>query len=667
MLTSESRTVFELLPDGVIASDDRDVILYVNPAIERMLGWPRDQLAGKPLMTIIPERLRSAHQAGIHRYFTTHASRIMGRPIRVPALRADGVEIDVELTLSAVPRPDGEQVIAIVRDLRDRVELEHQLEITRFMAAATQLGTRLSLHRDIATVLQAAVDCFEENFDAALARVWLYDDKANVLHLRASAGLAREIENSSRAVLDVATHPSKVAHVARTRAPFFVNSLADDEQFDRTWVEKEKLLAVAALPLMWREELLGVAVVFFQRTLPIEAQDVLATVATLLATTIADARLLAEHQEAVRAKDDFLAMLGHELRNPLAPIVTALELVKMRGETPFARELSIIERQAYHLVHLVDDLLDVARLAKGKITLDKSELEISLPLERAIEMTAPLIKQHHHQLIVDIPPSGLAVCGDENRLAQVFSNLLTNAAKYTPDGGKIEVSAEQDGTCVAVRVRDNGVGIAPELQPRLFDLFVQGPRGIDRQQGGLGVGLGLVRRFVGLHNGTVSATSEGPGRGSEFVVRLPMHQAALRPSVQTTRTPHPGTGTRVLVVDDNEDAALLVSELLQDAGYEVRAAFDPNAALDEVKTFEPDVAILDIGLPGMDGYALGSELRARLPHAQLIALTGYGQASDRQRSRDEGFAEHLVKPLDGTRLLAAVKAVQPAIAARPLR
>ena len=660
--------MFELLPDGVIASDDRDVILYVNPSIERMLGWPRDQLVGKPLTTIIPERLRAAHEEGIQRYFATHASRIMGRPIRVPALRADGTEIDIELTLSAVPRPDGEQVIAIVRDLRDRVELEHQLEITKFMAAATQLGTRLSLHRDITTVLQAAVDCFEENFDAALARVWLYDAKANVLRLRASAGLSRDVAHSSRAVLDVGTHPSKVAHVARTRTPFFVNGLDDDPQFDPAWVAKEKLLAVAALPLMWREQLLGVAVVFFRGRLPAEVQDVLTTVGTLLATTIADARLLAEHQEAVRAKDDFLAMLGHELRNPLAPIITALELIKMRGETPFARELSIIERQSFHLVHLVDDLLDVARLAKGKITLDRSILEISRPLERAIEMSAPLFKQHRHQLTVDVPPSGLAVCGDDNRLAQVFSNLLTNAAKYTPDGGTIRVSAEHDGDCVVVRVRDNGVGIAPELQPRLFDLFVQGPRGIDRQQGGLGVGLALVRRFIGLHNGTVSATSEGVGRGSEFVVRLPIHHAGVRPSVQTMRTPRPGSGTRVLVVDDNEDAALLVSELLQDAGYDVRAAFDPSAALDEVKSFEPDVAILDIGLPGMDGYELGSELRARLPHApKLIALTGYGQASDRQRSHDEGFAEHLVKPLDGARLLAAVRALQPATAARPLR
>ena len=366
-------------------------------------------------------------------------------------------------------------------------------------------------------------------------------------------------------------------------------------------------------------------------------------------------------READRRKDEFLALLSHELRNPLAPIVTAAELMQVRGDvaTPFEREL--ILRQAHHMVRLVDDLLDVSRLARGKITLTKVPLEIGSVVANAVEATAPLLEQHRHAVRLSVPSRGLLVEADAVRLTQVVSNLLTNAARYTPPGGRIEVIAARESDDVVLRVRDNGSGIDPILLPSMFEMFVQGGRGPDRSQGGLGLGLSLVRQLITLHGGTVSGHSDGVGRGSEFTVRLP----AVAPTVTVVsagRAAGPavvaGRGKRVLVVDDNRDAADLMGLVLANAGHEVRVAHDPLQALALVDAFRPQIAIIDIGLPVMDGYALGRELRARLGDATptLIALTGYGQPQDHRRSEEAGFTFHLVKPVRAetfTKLLAA--------------
>jgi signal transduction histidine kinase len=362
-----------------------------------------------------------------------------------------------------------------------------------------------------------------------------------------------------------------------------------------------------------------------------------------------------------RAKDEFLALLGHELRNPLAPIVVALQLLRMRGASDQVRELGIIERQVQHLVRLVDDLLDVSRITRGMIRLRKERVELAPVVSKAVEMASPLLEQREQHLIVDVPATDCLLDADKDRLAQVIANLLTNAAKYTPPRGHIRVSAALEGhnsdRAMTIRVQDDGRGMAPELLAVVFDMFVQGNRPIDRSEGGLGLGLTLVRTLVELHGGTVTAHSAGVGQGSEFVIRLPC-AAAAEDRADAMAAPPAATGPRrrVLVVDDNADVVEVVSELLRISGYEVAVAHDPAEALRVAGPFQPDVAVLDIGLPVMDGYELARRLRLGNPGLRLVAVTGYGQAQDRERSRSAGFQEHLVKPIDGDVLLAAVAA-----------
>ena len=360
-------------------------------------------------------------------------------------------------------------------------------------------------------------------------------------------------------------------------------------------------------------------------------------------------------ESANRAKDEFLAMLGHELRNPLSPILTALQLMKLRGSDASERERTVIERQVTHLTRLVDDLLDVSRIARGKVELKEEIVEVAEIVAKAIEIASPLLEQRTHTLDVHVQRKGLTVKGDPTRLSQVISNLLTNAAKYTPPGGHITIRTEHDDNHLVVRVRDTGMGIAPDVLPRVFDLFVQERQAIDRSQGGLGLGLTIVRNLIERHGGTVAASSDGPGKGSEFVVRLPrasggsvLEDAQVEGALSKSVVPRRGSSPKVLVVDDSVDSAEMLATALSTKGYDTRVAHDAPIALRIAADFRPAVALLDIGLPVMDGYELAARLRElpNLSGMKLIALTGYGQESDRQRSREAGFDHHLVKPID---------------------
>jgi signal transduction histidine kinase len=364
------------------------------------------------------------------------------------------------------------------------------------------------------------------------------------------------------------------------------------------------------------------------------------------------ARALAE--TANRAKDEFLAMLGHELRNPLSPILTALQLMRMRtGET---REQAVIERQVGHLVRLVDDLLDISRITRGKIELRRQKIELAAAVAAGLEMARPLLEQRRQKLDLDVPPEGLLLDADPDRLAQVVSNLLTNAAKYSDYESTVHVTARREGDRVRLSVRDEGVGLPPELLDRVFEIFFQQPQSIDRSKGGLGLGLAIVRSLVAMHGGQVAAHSEGLARGSEFVVELPallgVEDLRNPPAAHLTSGivgPAPdGHRRRILVVDDNIDAADTLADLLTDLGYQVRATYDALSALELVPNFKPDVCMLDIGLPVIDGYELAHRLRrgAATPSMRLVAVTGYGQDGDRQRARDAGFDDHLVKPVN---------------------
>jgi len=374
--------------------------------------------------------------------------------------------------------------------------------------------------------------------------------------------------------------------------------------------------------------------------------------------------LLGELQSASRAKDEFLAMLGHELRNPLSPIITALRLMRHKSQGAVTREQQVIERQVNHLTRLVDDLLDVSKIARGKVELRRELVDLSDVTAKAAEIASDLLEQRHHRLTIQCEKGRFLAHADPTRLAQVIANLLTNAARYTDPGGDIQLSlAAREGQLI-LTVKDNGIGISAEMLPRVFNLFEQAARSADRAQGGLGIGLALVKNLVALHGGTVSAQSDGPGHGSTFTVSLPAARAqpsAAGAAHQRAPVAPAGSG-RVLIVDDNLDAAELLQHALEASGYAVEMATDPITALDVAARFAPEVAILDIGLPVIDGYELAARLLA-LPEAaacRLIALTGYGQEHDRRRSLDAGFYEHLVKPVDVDRLVRLVEAVRTA-------
>jgi PAS domain S-box-containing protein len=370
----------------------------------------------------------------------------------------------------------------------------------------------------------------------------------------------------------------------------------------------------------------------------------------------ASARKAAE--QASRTKDEFLAMLGHELRNPLAPIVSAIQLLKLSGNQKSAREYQVIERQVKQMVRLVDDLLEVSRISRGKIALKRKPFDLRDALAKATEIALPLIDQKRHDFEVKVPSYPLIVDGDDARLTQVFANLLNNAAKYTNAGGRIVLIVRHDKTHVTVEVQDNGIGIDPTLLPRVFELFVQGYQDAGRAEGGLGIGLTLVRSLVLLHGGDVEARSGGLHAGSTFIVRLPSVDQPLEaepePSVLTAAAP--SKRRQILIVDDNEDARMLLADVLAAFGHKVESAADGPAALAMLEVFKPDVAILDIGLPGMDGYELATRIREMPGHPKLrlLALTGYGQPRDVTHTKAAGFDVHLVKPIDVQRLLAHI-------------
>lgn len=360
----------------------------------------------------------------------------------------------------------------------------------------------------------------------------------------------------------------------------------------------------------------------------------------------------AELVDLHRRKDEFLAMLSHELRNPLSPILNATHILRLqKDENPLQQQArTVIERQVGQLSHLVNDLLEVSRVITGRIRLNLERLDISGVVEHAVESARPLIERRRHELFVMLPAEPLWLQGDAARLEQSVVNLLNNAAKYTDEGGQIWLSVEPEGAEVVLRVRDSGVGIAPELLPRIFDLFTQADRSLDRSQGGLGIGLSLVQRLVELHRGTVAAASTGLGQGSEFIVRLP---ALLSPTTQVNlpsiETAQPAASAlRVLVVDDNIDGANMMATMLQMFGHQTQEAYSGQSALDLAVEYQPDFVVLDIGLPEMDGFEVARRLRQlpQLKDVRLIAATGYGRDSDRQLSQEAGFDYHLVKPIE---------------------
>ncbi|HSF39331.1 MAG TPA: ATP-binding protein, partial [Thermoanaerobaculia bacterium] len=449
--------------------------------------------------------------------------------------------------------------------------------------------------------------------------------------------------------------------VIRTGQPELVTEIDDaflrEISFDEQSFERCRelgLTSTMSVPLVARGRMLGAVTLSTDRSgrcYGPEDLEIALDFARNVALVLDNSRLYHEILETDRRKDEFLAMLAHELRNPLSPILNALEILRLRGEDPAARERALIlaRRQARHMARLVDDLLDVSRITRGKIELRKERVELGALVAHAIESSRSLLEIRGHELAVSLPDEPVWMEADPARMEQVLANLLNNAAKYTDPGGKVWVLVERPESSEAViRVKDTGAGIPRDMLGKVFDLFSQVDRSLDRSQGGLGIGLTLVRSLVSLHGGSVRAVSEGPGQGSELVVRLPVLPASSEEREKAPARANGDRRRRILVVEDNVDSAAALFELLRLWGHEVRVALDGPAAVEVTARDPQEIVLLDIGLPGMDGYRVAETMRTQkgMEKARIAALTGYGQETDQQRARDAGIDRHFTKPLD---------------------
>jgi len=463
--------------------------------------------------------------------------------------------------------------------------------------------------------------------------------------------------------------PGSFAWAVATGKTFFANlEPSDIEKFTdptfRAFVEGFGIVGACVVPLVARGRTIGAMCALqadSRRRFSAEDGALIGELAQRAALALDNVRLFGESRDALRdaevanrAKDEFLAMLGHELRNPLAPIVTSLEVMARRDGPAEGRERRVIERQVAHLSRMVDDLLDVSRITSGKIELRRERVDLRDVVARALELTEPVLRGRQRPPEVKGTPAPVWVSGDPLRLSQVICNLITNAAKFSASDQRIAIVLDRQGDTASLVVEDEGVGIPAELAPRIFERFVQGEQALQRASGGLGLGLAIAKNLVELHGGTIAVESAGVGQGARFTVTLPIVEPAQAPAAAASAgSPATATPSRLLVVDDNADAAESLALALRLEGHEVETAGDGDAALRLLDRFAPAAAILDIGLPTMNGYELAGAMRAdpRTRAIVLIALTGYGRAPDRRRALDAGFDEHLVKPVEFDKLL----------------
>jgi PAS domain S-box-containing protein len=615
---NQLRAIFDAMPASVAYIDRELRVQLGNTAFRSWFG----DADGKHVREVIGDLAYERVQAQMNR-------ALAGEDIRFECTEAfpDG---RVRL-LEAHYIPDRDETGAV------RGFTAHIIDVTDHKAAQS----RLSVLVDASTALTASVEHDEVAQAIASSIVPALCDWSAVYLDRFGMVIPRAIAHSS------ALDAESVWQLARSFVP---------QPEARTAVQSAHLV----VPLVVRGKRLGVLVLATAAPRSWSRGDlILAEELGRRASTALDVARLFEQQksanerlrEADRRKDDLIAIVGHELRNPLAPIITALDVMEYRGLIGCERERAVIRRQAMHMSRLVDDLLDVARVQRGKVELQKRPLELHTLIAKAVELTSPLLEQKSHQLTVDVPRD-FVLDADAMRLTQVFGNLLSNAAKYTPPRGHISIVATRDADEIRVAVTDDGPGIASEQLADIFEPFVQGPDTRLRAEGGLGLGLALVRSLTELHGGRVRATSDGPGLGATFTIELPAYRLVAS-LARGTLPPLPGG--RLLLVDDNADAARILATLLRECGYDVAVAHDAPAALVLADEFRPSIALLDIGLPVMDGYELARHLRERLPTPpRLVAVTGYGDQADPTRSRDAGFEVHLGKPVDFEKLVSVL-------------
>jgi PAS domain S-box-containing protein len=638
---------------AIMATDPNGLITIFNTGAERMLGYAAAEMVGRatPLMLHDPAEIaaRAAETAAETGRPVQGFEALVGRARRDghevsewSLVRKNGARIAVLLAVTAVRDPEGalRGFLAIATDLSQRQAAERSLRDSesrlRRLVEANIFGVAFG---EMTGALTDANDAFLDML--GYSRDDLIDGGVHWLSLAAAAP-SRRVRRRRVQLLRHGTCP-----------PFEIEVRRKDGR---------------VVPI-----LLGLARIDDART-DVRA-PVVAFCLDLTERKILENELLRhvdDLAEADHRKNQFIAMLGHELRNPLAPIRNAVRVMKQRGDdgeaVVWARD--VIDRQVAQLAHLVGDLLEIARIDRGMIALKVAPTDAAALVAAAVETTQPEIDARRHALTVDVPATRTLVTADPIRMAQVLSNLLHNAAKYTEDGGSIRISAGVEGDSVAFRVRDDGIGIPPAMLDRVFEVFTQVDRTLDRSEGGLGLGLTLVRRLAEMHGGTVEALSEGPGRGSEFVVRLPLTQAAEVSSEAAAPSPTPSPAPaepvaveaqaprsrRILVVDDNVVAAKTLAMVLKYEGHSVQLAHDGPSALQAAGEERFDVVLMDIGLPGMTGYEVARLLRARpdLARLPLVAVTGYAEDEARRLSHEAGFDHHLVKPVDPDAILAVV-------------
>ena len=609
------RRLFEAAKDGILILDpDTRQITDANPFIAQLLGYTREEMIGKELFEIGLLKDEEASRAAFRELREKRFIRYEDLPLESKKGRRCEVEVVANLYEEA-----GQTVIqANIRDITERQRMEAALEDSE---------TR---YRRLFETAQDAILILDEPtgkiFDANpfIKELLGYSQAELVGKELWQIGLFRDVEENKAAFQELQAQ----GYIRYENLPL---ETKDGQQIEVEFVS-------------------NVYQVDHHEVIQCNIRDITER-SRLQRQTHEQADALAElHQR----KDEFLAMLSHELRNPLSAIFNALHILRLQdtGNPIQQKAKSVIERQVGQLAHLIDDLLEVSRVITGGIQLHQERLEMRGIVERAIESTRPLIDRGKHQLSVSLPAEPIWLQGDATRLEQVVVNLLNNAAKYTDEGGHIRLTAQQEGGEVVLRVRDTGIGVAPELLPRIFDLFTQADRTLDRSQGGLGIGLSLVQKLVELHGGTVAAHSAGLGQGSEFIVRLPALSPVRESIVPVEAAKPPAQTSRVLVVDDNMDVADMLAMMLQMFGHEVQAVYSGQTALETAVEYQPDFVLLDIGLPDMNGYEVARRLRQQpqTKDVRLIAMTGYGQDSDRQLSQEAGFDLHLVKPVDPKKL-----------------
>ncbi|MEW6271673.1 MAG: PAS domain S-box protein [Thermodesulfobacteriota bacterium] len=662
--------------DAIVGKTLEGIVTSWNEGARRIFGYTAEEMIGQPIRRLMPpdrvadmERILAQIRAGerVEHFETERVCK-------------DGRRIHVSLTISPIRDASGKIVGAskIARDTTERKRAEEELRQHReALETISRVGLSLSAELDLEKLLQAVTDAATSLAGARYGAFFhkATDDAGERWALHAVSG-------APRAAFEDAERPSR----ARLLEPALTGEAVvrlDDVRPDAAASERSgtgagdvAVRSYMAVPIVGRgHDVLGALVVGDPRprVFTDQAECLVTGLAAHAAVAIdnarlyeAERRLRSQAEASSRAKDEFLAMLGHELRNPLSSVRNAIVTASLDASRR-ERALGIARRGADQLVRLVDDLLDVARISRGMITLQRERVCIASIVDRAVEATRMLVEERDHRLSIVLPDGPLEVDGDQARLEQVLVNLITNAAKYTERGGHIEVRAQRrDGEAV-LRVKDDGSGIASDMLPRVFDLFSQGERSLERAQGGLGIGLTVVRRLVELHGGRVEAHSAGPGKGAELVVRLPALAAPQRSEDDAFSLQQAGSDqrARVLLVEDNPDVAESMSLLLELLGHQVEMVDDGLAAIDAARTFRPDVVLIDIGLPGIDGYEVARRMREdeAIPHAMLVALTGYGRSEDKARALAAGFDHHLTKPVEFDALSALVAAL-PRRAAR---